>query len=34
MVGDVISDADKARVAKEGRLEVPEYEALVARGEA
>ena len=34
LAGDVISDADKARVAKEGRLEVPEYEALVARGEA
>ena len=30
----MISDADKARVAREGRLEVPEYEALVARGEA
>ncbi|GJE54498.1 MULTISPECIES: pyridoxamine 5'-phosphate oxidase family protein [Methylobacterium] len=34
LAGDVISDEDKARVAKEGRLEVPEYEALVARGEA
>ncbi|MGU3539086.1 pyridoxamine 5'-phosphate oxidase family protein [Methylobacterium sp. A54F] len=34
LAGDVISDADKARVAKEGRLEVSEYEALVARGEA
>ncbi|MDP4023912.1 pyridoxamine 5'-phosphate oxidase family protein [Methylobacterium sp. NEAU 140] len=34
LAGDVISDADKARVAKEGRLEVAEYEALVARGEA
>ncbi|WP_336490749.1 pyridoxamine 5'-phosphate oxidase family protein [Methylobacterium nigriterrae] len=31
---DVISDGDRARVAKEGRLEVPEYEAMVARGEA
>ena len=31
---DVISDEDRARVAREGRLEVPEYEALVARGEA
>lgn len=34
LAGDVISDEDKARVAREGRLEVPEYEALVARGEA
>ena len=34
LAGDVISDEDKARVAKEGRLEVSEYEALVARGEA
>lgn len=34
LAGDVISDADKARVAKEGRLEVPEYQAMVARGEA
>lgn len=30
----MISDADKARVAKEGKLEVSEYAALVARGEA
>jgi hypothetical protein len=34
LAGDVISDEDKARVAKEGRLEVSEYEVLVARGEA
>ena len=34
LAGDVISDEDKARVAKEGRLEVSEYQALVARGEA
>ena len=34
LAGDVISDADKARVAKEGRLEVSEYEAMVAHGEA
>jgi uncharacterized protein len=34
LAGDVISDADKARVAQEGRLEVSEYEALMARGEA
>ena len=34
LAGDVISDEDKARVAKEGRLEVSEYEAMVARGEA
>lgn len=34
LAGDVISEEDKARVAKEGRLEVSEYEALVARGEA
>ena len=34
LAGDVISDEDKARVAREGRLEVSEYEALVARGEA
>jgi predicted pyridoxine 5'-phosphate oxidase superfamily flavin-nucleotide-binding protein len=34
LAGDVISDADKARVAQEGKLEVAEYEALVARGEA
>lgn len=34
LAGDVISDEDKARVAKEGKLEVSEYEALVARGEA
>ena len=34
LAGDVISDADKARVAQEGKLEVSEYEALVARGEA
>ena len=34
LAGDVISDEDKARVAQEGKLEVAEYEALVARGEA
>lgn len=34
LAGDVISDEDKARVAREGKLEVSEYEALVARGEA
>jgi uncharacterized protein len=34
LAGDVISDADKARVAQEGKLDVSEYEALVARGEA
>ena len=34
LAGDVIRDADKARVAKEGRWRSPEYEALVARGEA
>jgi hypothetical protein len=34
LAGDVISDEDKARVAKEGRLDVAEYEALMARGEA
>ncbi len=34
LAGDVISDEDKARVAKEGRLEVSEYEAMVARGDA
>jgi hypothetical protein len=34
LAGDVISDEDKARVAKEGKLDVAEYEALVARGEA
>lgn len=34
MVGDVISDADKARVEREGRLALPDYEALVARGES
>lgn len=34
LAGDVISDEDKARVAKEGRLEVPEYVEMVARGEA
>ena len=31
---DVISDEDRPRVAREGRLEVSEYETLVARGEA
>ncbi|GJD32034.1 hypothetical protein PMNALOAF_3299 [Methylobacterium adhaesivum] len=34
MVGDVISDEDKARVQKEGQIELPEYEARVARGES
>ena len=34
MVGDVISDEDKARVEKEGQLALPEYEARVARGES
>ncbi|MDR7037566.1 MULTISPECIES: pyridoxamine 5'-phosphate oxidase family protein [Methylobacterium] len=34
LASDVISDEDRARVAKEGRLEVSEYESLVARGEA
>lgn len=34
MVGDVISDEDKARVAHEGQIELPEYEARVARGES
>ena len=34
MVQDVISDEDAARVAREGRLELPEYEARVARGES
>ncbi|KQT88638.1 pyridoxamine 5'-phosphate oxidase family protein [Methylobacterium sp. Leaf466] len=34
MVADVIPDEDKARVATEGRIELPEYEARVARGES
>ena len=34
MVQDVISDEDAVRVAREGRLELPEYEARVARGES
>ncbi|WP_375462785.1 hypothetical protein [uncultured Methylobacterium sp.] len=27
MVGDVIPEADKARVAREGRIDLPDYEA-------
>ncbi|KQP58803.1 pyridoxamine 5'-phosphate oxidase family protein [Methylobacterium sp. Leaf108] len=34
MVADVIPDEDRARVATEGRIELPEYEARVARGES
>ncbi|KQT19103.1 pyridoxamine 5'-phosphate oxidase [Methylobacterium sp. Leaf399] len=34
MVADVIPDEDRARVAREGRLDLPEYEARVARGES
>ena len=34
MVGDVISDEDKARVEREGQLALSEYEARVARGES
>ena len=34
MVGDVISEEDRTRVAREGQIELPEYEARVARGES
>ena len=34
LVGDVISDEDRARVAREGRLEVSEYADRVSRGES
>ncbi|WP_019904455.1 pyridoxamine 5'-phosphate oxidase family protein [Methylobacterium sp. 77] len=34
MVGDVISDEDKARVEEEGKLALSEYEARVARGDS
>ncbi len=34
LTADVISDDDKARVAQEGPLDLPAYEALAARGEA
>ena len=33
-VSDVIGDADKARVAREGKLDVAKYGAMAARGEA
>jgi len=34
LASDVVSDEDKARVAEAGRLELSEYGALAARGEA
>ena len=34
LVGDVISDEDRARVAQEGRLEVSEYVDRVSRGDS